>query len=320
MQPPALAITAGEPAGIGFDIILKAHQHLQDCVIIGDQHALQARAQQLALDITFSRQPVSQPQQLHVKHIATAEPVIAGQLNANNAAYVLACLDEAIDGTLAGHYAAVVTAPLHKGIINDAGIAFTGHTEYLADRTNAKVVMLLVADSVRVALTTTHLPLTQVAAHINQPLIVQIATILNNDLIAKFAISQPHIAICGLNPHAGEQGHLGREEIDIIQPAISQLQQAGIHVSGPYPADTIFTPKHLAQVDAVLAMYHDQGLPTLKHIGFGRAVNTTLGLPIIRTSVDHGTALDLAGTGAADASSLIAAVKLARSQTNPNQG
>ncbi len=319
MHERALAVTAGEPAGIGFDIILKAHQHLQDCVIIGDQNALQVRAQQLALNITFTNQTATDPQQLQVKHIATTEAVIAGQLNANNAAYVLACLDEAIDGTLAGQYAAIVTAPLHKGIINDAGIAFTGHTEYLADRTDSKVVMLLVADSVRVALATTHLPLTQVASHINQPLIVEIATILNNDLIKKFAINNPHIAVCGLNPHAGEQGHLGHEEIEIIEPAISQLQQAGINVSGPYPADTIFTPKHLAQVDAVLAMYHDQGLPTLKHLGFGRAVNTTLGLPIIRTSVDHGTALDLAGTGRADASSLIAAVKLARSQTNSNQ-
>lgn len=315
---PALAITAGEPAGIGFDIILQAHQHLHDCVIIGDQYALQARAQQLALDVTFTQQTTTQQKQLQVKHIATAEPVIAGQLNTRNAAYVLTCLDEAITGSLTGRYSAMVTAPLHKGIINDAGIAFTGHTEYLAAKTDSQVVMLLVADSVRVALATTHMPLTQVATSINQPLIMRIATVLNNDLIKKFAIPSPRIAVCGLNPHAGEQGHLGHEEIEIIEPAIQALQQQGINASGPFPADTIFTQSNLQQVDAVLAMYHDQGLPTLKHIGFGHAVNTTLGLPLIRTSVDHGTALDLAGTGRADASSLIAAVNLARSQAKLN--
>ena len=316
----ALAITAGEPAGIGFDIILQSHQELKDCIIIADKNALQERAHQLGIDITLSEHTSQQKNHLWVKHIPTHSPVIAGVLDVNNAPYVLACLDEAIQGTVAGRYSAIVTAPLHKGIINDASIPFTGHTEYLADQTNSQVVMLLVADQVRVALVTTHLPLSQVPSHINKQLIIDITQILNQDLQTKFAISRPRIAICGLNPHAGEQGHLGHEEIEIIEPAIAHLKNNGVHASGPYPADTLFTPKHLQGVDAVLAMYHDQGLPTLKHIGFGQAVNTTLGLPIIRTSVDHGTACDLAGTGKSDNGSLIAAVNLARTQAQSNQG
>lgn len=312
MQP--IAITAGEPAGIGFDIILQSSSHLQDCIVIADKNALQERATQLGIDVTISQQASQQKNHIQVEHIATLSPVTAGVLNADNSLYVLACLDEAITGTLCGRYSAIVTAPLHKGIINDAGIAFTGHTEYLAEKTQSQVVMLLVADQVRVALATTHLPLSQVPANINQQLIIDITQILNQDLHNKFAITRPHIAICGLNPHAGEQGHLGREEIEIIEPAIEHLKNTGIQVSGPYPADTLFIPKHLVKVDAVLAMYHDQGLPTLKHIGFGHAVNTTLGLPFIRTSVDHGTACDLAGTGKSDNGSLIAAVELARQQ------
>lgn len=312
MQP--LAITAGEPAGIGFDIILQSYALLQDCIVIGDKNALRERATQLGIDVTISEQACQQDNHIQVKHIATSSSVTAGMLDASNAPYVLACLDEAITGTEAGHYSAIITAPLHKGIINDAGIPFTGHTEYLAEKTQSQVVMLLVADQVRVALATTHLPLSQVPTHINQQLIIDITQILNQDLHNKFGIARPHIAICGLNPHAGEQGYMGHEEIEIIEPAIEHLKNNDIHVSGPYPADTLFTPKHLHNVDAVLAMYHDQGLPTLKHIGFGHAVNTTLGLPFIRTSVDHGTACDLAGSGKSDNGSLIAAVELARHQ------
>ncbi|MEM8844217.1 MAG: 4-hydroxythreonine-4-phosphate dehydrogenase PdxA [Pseudomonadota bacterium] len=314
MQSLPLAITAGEPAGIGLDIILQSCEQINDCIVIADQGALEQRANTLNLNVKICDSPAKEANQLYVKHIATSAPVDAGRLNQDNSNYVLACLDEAISGTLKGAYSGIVTAPLHKGIINDAGIPFTGHTEYLAEKTNSDVVMLLVADNVRVALATTHLPLSKVPRALSQDLIINITTILDHDLKSKFGISQPHIGICGLNPHAGEQGHLGKEEIEIIEPAIKHLKEQQIQASGPYPADTIFTPKQLQSVDAVLAMYHDQGLPTLKHIGFGNAVNTTLGLPIIRTSVDHGTALDLAGTGQSDNSSLISAIKLAREQ------
>ena len=316
MNHPPLAITAGEPAGIGLDIILQSADQLTDCIVIADQNALAQRAEKLNINIDFCAQPSSTAGQIAVKHIPAMSRIECGQLSTSNASYVLACIDEALTGCLNGDYSGMVTAPIHKGIINDAGISFTGHTEYLAQQTSSDVVMLLVADQVRVALVTTHLPLSEVPSAINENLIVKIATTLSHDLQSKFGISHPRIAICGLNPHAGEQGHLGREEIDIIEPAILALQKSGIHASGPYPADTIFTPKQLQSTDAVLAMYHDQGLPTLKHIGFGNAVNTTLGLPIIRTSVDHGTALDLAGTGESDNQSLIAAIRLAREQVN----
>ena len=206
----------------------------------------------------------------------------------------------------------MVTVPLHKGVINDAGVPFTGHTEFLAELTGAALpVMMLVADTLRVALVTTHVPLSKVSELITQPLLTQVLTILQADLQQKFAIANPHILVCGLNPHAGEGGHLGMEEIEVISPVLAQLTQQGMHLSGPMPADTLFTPRHLQHADAVLAMYHDQGLPVLKHVGFGKAVNITLGLPIIRTSVDHGTALDLAGTGKADTGSLLAALQLA---------
>lgn len=311
---PLLAITAGEPAGIGFDIILKSLPELHDCIVIADKNAVAQRAEQLDIAVEFTNSPTSNEQQLQLHHIATGAPVQPGQLNPENAAYVLKCLDHALQGTLRGDYAAMITAPLHKGVINDAGIAFTGHTEYLAEQTQADVVMLLVAKQLRVALATTHLPLAKVPQAINQALLIKKISILHTELIHKFAIPRPHIAVCGLNPHAGEQGHLGREEIDIITPAIETLQQDKMNVSGPYPADTLFTPQHLQGIDAVFAMYHDQGLPVLKHAGFGTAVNTTLGLPIIRTSVDHGTALDLAGSGRCDAGSLSAAIQLAREQ------
>ena len=314
MQYPPIAITAGEPAGIGFDIILQSCNQLNGCIIIADKYALAQRAETLNLDVEFCEHPAHKTNQLHVRHIPTSVPVECGILNTENATYVLTCLDEAINGATHNKYSSVVTAPLHKGVINDAGISFTGHTEYFAGKTNSEVVMLLVADQVRVALATTHLPLFQVSQAINKDLIVKITTILDHDLKSKFGLGKPHIGICGLNPHAGEQGHLGKEEIQIIEPAIKCLQSDGINATGPYPADTIFTPKQLQSVDAVLAMYHDQGLPTLKHIGFGNAVNTTLGLPIIRTSVDHGTALELAGTGRTDNGSLIAAIELAKEQ------
>lgn len=311
---PLLAITAGEPAGIGFDIILKSLPELHDCIVIADKNAVMQRAAQLDISVELTNSSVNNEQQLQLHHIAAGAPVQHGQLNSENSAYVLKCLDHALQGTLRGDYAAMVTAPLHKGVINDAGIAFTGHTEYLAEQTQSEVVMLLVAGQLRVALATTHLPLAKVPQAINQALLINKISILHAELIHKFAIARPHIAVCGLNPHAGEQGHLGREEIEIIAPAIEKLQQDKMNVTGPYPADTLFTPHHLQGIDAVFAMYHDQGLPVLKHAGFGTAVNTTLGLPIIRTSVDHGTALDLAGSGRCDAGSLIAAIQLAREQ------
>jgi 4-hydroxythreonine-4-phosphate dehydrogenase len=316
MSTQLLAITAGEPAGIGFDIILQSAAKLADCIVIADTQELLNRARLLDINIELCEHTPTTPTQLRVKHISVAEKVECGRLNVANSNYVLACLDEALRGISNNEYSAMVTAPLHKGVINDANIPFTGHTEYLAAHTNSEVVMLLVANQVRVALATTHLPLSQVPKAITPQLLKKIITILNHDLISKFGIAKPRIGVCGLNPHAGEQGHLGREEIEIIEPTLNDLKKSGINVTGPFPADTIFTPKQLQLVDVVLAMYHDQGLPTLKHIGFGNAVNTTLGLPIVRTSVDHGTALDLAGTGKADAGSLLAAVELARLQVN----
>ena len=318
MTTPPLAITAGEPAGIGLDIILKSLPELRDCIVFADQTALQQRAQLLNIDVELCNDKPTHAKQLRIHHVPTPTKVTCGQLDASNAAYVLDCLDQALDGTLQGKYAALITAPVHKGVINDAGIAFTGHTEYLAQKTDSEVVMLLVANTLRVALATTHIPLEHVAASINQQLLVKLLSIMHAELQLKFGIAQPHIAVCGLNPHAGEQGHLGREEKEVIAPAISQLQQMELNISGPYSADTLFTPKQLASVDAVLAMYHDQGLPVLKHVGFGHAVNTTLGLPIIRTSVDHGTALELAGSGNCDNGSLMAAIQLAREQIARN--
>jgi 4-hydroxythreonine-4-phosphate dehydrogenase len=242
-----------------------------------------------------------------------------GALDARNAPYVLATLARAADGATSGEFAAIVTAPVHKGVINDAGIPFTGHTEFFAQRARREVVMMLVANAgsarnggdLRVALATTHLPLARVPAAITRANLVRTLRILCDDLILRFGIASPRIAVLGLNPHAGEGGHLGREEIDEISPAIAQLRAAGFDIGGPLPADTAFVPAQLARVDAVLAMYHDQGLPVLKHAGFGHAVNVSLGLPYVRTSVDHGTALDIAGTGQADVGSLIAATRLA---------
>jgi 4-hydroxythreonine-4-phosphate dehydrogenase len=238
-------------------------------------------------------------------------PVRPGALERDNAAYVLDTLRLAVDGCLDGRYAAMVTAPVHKGVINDAGIAFTGHTEFLAERSGGHPVMLLACPGLRVALATTHLPLRSVADAITPAGLEQVLRTLDHDLRRRFGIARPRILVCGLNPHAGEGGHLGREEIDVIEPVVRNLRAAGLELEGPLPADTVFTEPRLRHADAVLAMYHDQGLPVLKFKGFGAAVNITLGLPIIRTSVDHGTALDLAGTGTADCGSMFAAIETA---------
>jgi 4-hydroxythreonine-4-phosphate dehydrogenase len=300
---PRIAITTGEPAGIGPDLCC-ALPPLKNAelILIGDESLLRDRAEQLNQSIADSTQ---------ILNIDVAEPVVAGDLNTANARYVLKTIDEAVTGCRQGRYDAMVTAPVHKGVINDAGVAFSGHTEYIAEQLHADPVMVLAADDLRVALVTTHLPLADVATAITRPLIEKTLNILHADLVSKYRIAHPHILVCGLNPHAGESGHLGREEIDTIIPAIDAAQSQGINVTGPYPADTLFTPRHLDGADAVLAMYHDQGLPVLKYAGFGKAVNITFGLPIIRTSVDHGTALDLAATGEADNGSLLAAIELA---------
>ncbi len=320
MSQPCLAITAGEPAGIGPDLCIQIAQQPSTLqrVAIADPELLRSRAALLGLPIELSiydPDAIAVPQaagQLHVLPVPLAAPCQAGQLDSRNAEYVLNTLRLAGEGCLSGNFAAVVTAPVHKGIINEAGVPFSGHTEFFAELTHTEqVVMMLACPGLRVALATTHLPLRAVADAITGPLLERVIRILHSDLISKFGIAAPRILVCGLNPHAGEDGHLGREELDIIIPALNALRSQGINLIGPLPADTLFTAKHLDQADAVLAMYHDQGLPVLKHKGFGQAVNITLGMPIIRTSVDHGTALDLAGTGKADAGSLLVALTTA---------
>jgi 4-hydroxythreonine-4-phosphate dehydrogenase len=269
----------------------------------------------LGLDVSlqpYRRDEAAVSGTLRVLDVPLGAACIAGQLDTANARHVLAMLDAAIEGARRGEFAAMVTAPVQKSVINDAGVPFTGHTEYLAERTQARhPVMLLAADSLRVALATTHLPLRAVSDAISAGLLDTVLGILHADVQRLWGISRPRIAVCGLNPHAGESGHLGTEDRDVIAPAVARARAAGMLVDGPLPADTVFVPRHLSNYDVVLAMYHDQGLPVLKHAGFGHAVNVTLGLPIVRTSVDHGTALDLAGTGRADAGSLVAATRLA---------
>ena len=320
MSPARLAITAGEPAGIGPDLCLMLAQQPASCerVVIADPQLLEQRAAQLGLRVELQpfdpdALPAAQAAgQLSVLPVSLAAECRPGELNRANAAYVLDTLQLAGAGALNGTFDAIVTAPVHKGIINDAGVPFSGHTEFFAEQTaTEQVVMMLACPGLRVALATTHLPLRQVADAITGPLIERVLRILHNDLLSKFGIATPRILVCGLNPHAGEDGHLGREELDVIIPALERLRAEGMHLIGPLPADTLFTPKHLDQADAVLAMYHDQGLPVLKHKGFGNAVNITLGMPIIRTSVDHGTALDLAGTGQANPGSLQVALDTA---------
>ena len=320
MPLPRLILTSGEPAGIGPDLCIDVAQRSWPCNILvaGDADLLEERARQLHRQVRIERVAIDSAASLpsantlRVVHVPVRRPVQAGQLNAGNARYVLQLLDIAADGCLRGNFDAMVTAPVQKSIINDAGIAFSGHTEYLAERTGAALpVMMLASSSLRVALATTHLPLTAVSAAITPALLEHVLRILDNDLRQRFHLPAPRIMVCGLNPHAGEGGHLGREEIEVISPVISTLRAQGMQLTGPVPADTAFTPHQLEKADAVLAMYHDQGLPVLKYAGFGNAVNITLGLPIVRTSVDHGTALPLAGTGQADAGSLIAAIEMA---------
>lgn len=283
--------------------------------MIGDLALIRERAGAIGGQVpVVEYEPHAQPSDgvLEVLHVPLAAASRPSRLDPANADYVLATLDRAIDGCMAGRFAAMVTAPVHKGVINDAGIPFSGHTEYLAERTaSPRVVMMLVGGGMRVALATTHLPLSAVPSAITAGLLRETIAILHGDLVQRFGIASPRILVAGLNPHAGEGGHMGREEIDVIVPVLDALRANGIDLVGPLPADTLFVPEKLAGADAVLAMYHDQGLPVLKHASFGGGVNVTLGLPIIRTSVDHGTALDLAGTGKADPGSLHAALELA---------
>ena len=313
MPDLSIIITSGEPAGVGPDIIAAIDPARFDArlVVIGDFELLAVRAAALGSGtafIEYGSQPVSN-RQLEVIHQPLAQPCLPGHLDSANAEYVLQLLERACRACLSGEFDAMVTAPVQKEIINRAGIDFSGHTEFLADICEVpKPVMLLLAASLRVALVTTHLPLRQVADAISEQLVTEVVEILDRDLRDRFAIPKPLIKVCGLNPHAGENGYLGHEEIEIIIPALQALRARGINLGGPYPADTLFTESMLRDTDAVLAMYHDQGLPVLKHVGFHNAVNTTLGLPIIRTSVDHGTALDLAGSNEARPDSLFAAI------------
>ncbi len=316
-----LALTTGEPGGIGPDLTLLLASQIHwaaDIIVLGDPEVMRARARLLQLNIRLrpyrpdQEQRPCQPGEMFILPLPCAAPVVPGSLDTRNAPYVTAMLERAAQGCLDGEFAGMVTAPLHKGILNDAGIAFTGHTEFLAQYTQAGTpVMMLTTGNLRVALATTHLPLNKVSAAITPAMLRQVLQVLDQDLRTKFGIEHPHILVCGLNPHAGEGGHLGTEELNTIIPVIQQMQQQGLHLTGPLPADTLFTPRHLENADAVLAMYHDQGLPVLKYAGFGQAVNVTLGLPIVRTSVDHGTALDLAGKGTADSSSLRTAIQMA---------
>jgi 4-hydroxythreonine-4-phosphate dehydrogenase len=317
MKP--LILTPGEPAGIGPDLVVQLAQSTRDypAVIAASAGLLRQRATQLKLPLQITSfvpgQPVAQQAgHLTVHDIALSAAVQPGQLDVANADYVLACLNHAIDGCLDGTYSALVTGPLQKSVINDAGIPFSGHTEHLQYRCGVdKVVMMLANSKLRVALATTHLPLKDVPAAITQASLTEVLAILIDDLKQKFGCQRPRILVAGLNPHAGEGGHMGREEIDVIEPVLSGFADREVDLIGPLPADTLFTPKYLDHADAVLAMYHDQGLPVLKYAGFGESVNVTLGLPMIRTSVDHGTALDLAGTGKAHIGSLLTAIKLA---------
>jgi 4-hydroxythreonine-4-phosphate dehydrogenase len=321
---PRIAVTAGEPAGIGPELLLALTRRdwPAELVACADATLLAERAEHLGIPVELQDYDPGIPAtrseagRLLVAHSALARPADAGRLDPANSRSVLDRIDRACDGCLSGEFDAMVTGPVHKAVINDAGIAFSGHTEYLADRCAAPMpVMLLVADELRVALVTTHLALRDVPDAITRERLNRVARILDNDLQRWFGLKKPRIAVLGLNPHAGESGHLGLEEIDVIEPVCNALRADGMDIRGPLPADTAFTPPQLEQVDAVLAMYHDQGLTVLKHASFGRAVNVTLGLPIRRTSVDHGTALDLAGTGRADAGSFVAATELAISMS-----
>jgi 4-hydroxythreonine-4-phosphate dehydrogenase len=311
-----LALTPGEPAGIGPDIVaqLGDRELPARVVLVADRDLLAERARMLGVTLRLREfgADTSEPAPLEVLHVPLRAPVRPGELDARNSAYVIETLEHAVDGCVAGVFDAMVTGPVHKGIINAAGIPFTGHTEMLAERTaTPRVVMMLCGGGLRVALATTHLALRDVPAHLDQASLEQTLRILARDLAARYGLARPRIGVAGLNPHAGESGYLGREEIEIITPVIERLCAEGMHLQGPLPADTLFTPARLQGFDAVLAMYHDQGLPVLKFASFGRGINVTLGLPIVRTSVDHGTALDLAGSGKADSGSLLEAIEAA---------
>ena len=319
---PLLALTPGEPAGIGPDLCIALAQAglAANIVVIADPELLRQRALLLRLPLTivaYQRDAATDgtlpPATLRVLPLPLRTPATPGKLDIANGHYVMQTLQLAVDGCLNGEFAALCTGPVQKSTINDAGYAFSGHTEFLAEQSKVeRVVMMLATPTLRVALATTHLPLSAVPAAITASLLEAVITILHADLTRKFGIASPRILVAGLNPHAGENGHLGREEIDIITPVLTKLRSEGLQLQGPLPADTLFTPRHLQHADVVLAMYHDQGLPVLKYQGFGEAVNHTLGLPFIRTSVDHGTALDLAGTGKADSGSLSAALLAAQ--------
>jgi len=316
---PRIALTPGEPSGIGPDLCIQLAQKALACqlVVIADPELLKQRAKQLNIPLNIQlfdeKQSISlhTPGTLNVLPCYLLEPAECGKLNKKNSPYVVKTIATATKGCLSGLFSAMLTGPVHKGIINEAGIAFTGHTEYIAAITGGHPVMMLATEGLRVALVTTHLPLSEVSKAITKETLSTVIHLLDSDLRHRFGIKQPHILVCGLNPHAGEGGHLGREEIEIIEPVLDQCRQQGINLQGPLPADTLFNEKYLSSADAVLAMYHDQGLPVLKYKGFGKAVNITLGLPIIRTSVDHGTAIDLAGTGKAEVGSLIYALQTA---------
>ena len=312
-----IAITPGEPAGIGPDLVITIAQQAWpvEMVVIASKALLQERATALSLPLTlidYDKSTPAKAQQaatLTVIDVELGQPCIAGTLDPANGAYVVETLRIASEKNISGEFDAVVTGPVHKGLINKAGIAFSGHTEYFASQANCSdVVMMLATEGLRVALVTTHIPLAYVSKAITYERLQKITRILHHDLQKKFGIESPTIYACGINPHAGEDGHLGREEIEVMEPAFTELRAEGINIIGPLPADTIFQEKYLVEADAILAMYHDQGLPVLKYKGFGSSVNITLGLPFVRTSVDHGTALDLAGTGTADSGSFIEAI------------
>lgn len=322
-----LAFTPGEPAGIGPDLCVQLAQEARDypLVAVCSPQLLAERAGALSLPLEIQPYDPDRPAAqaagcLSVLPVELAVPAQPGRLQSANAAYVLETLTQATRGCQDGRFGALVTGPVHKGVINDAGISFSGHTEFLARLTDAFPVMMLACPGLRVALATTHLPLRDVSAAITQASLERVLRILHHDLTRRFALPDPAVLVCGLNPHAGEGGHLGMEEIETIIPVLERLRHEGMRLEGPLPADTLFTPRYLERADAVLAMYHDQGLPVLKHLGFGNAVNITLGLPIIRTSVDHGTALDLAGSGRADIGSLHTAIEAALRLCRAEQG
>ncbi|MGZ8158271.1 MAG: 4-hydroxythreonine-4-phosphate dehydrogenase PdxA [Methylobacter sp.] len=316
---PRIALTPGEPAGIGPDLCIQLAQQDLPCeiIVIASPQLLEERARQLGLPLQLKEFDSTLPAGaqtagfLTVLPVELAEPVRCGQLNPANSRYVLKTITKATKGCMDVVFDAMVTGPVHKGIINDAGLSFSGHTEFIAGITGGHPVMMLATPGLRVALVTTHLPLSEVSQAITHTRLRTVIRILDHELRSRFGIAHPKILVCGLNPHAGENGHMGREEIDIIEPVLDTFRKQGLNLRGPLPADTLFTDKYLATADAVLAMYHDQGLPVLKHMGFGQAVNITLGLPVIRTSVDHGTALDLAGSGKADLGSLQFALQTA---------